>query len=184
MDDAQIIELYLSRRETAVEETSIRFGRLIRSTAMNMLGSEEDALECENDTYMALWNSIPPNKPENLTGYICRIAKNLALTRFRDSRRQKRSAQVVALDELAETLPGRCLEDEVTSRELGRAIDKFLSETAQRERVIFIGRYWYGYSVGEIAKNLHLTANAVSLSLHKTRNALCKYLTREGLYNE
>lgn len=184
MEDERIIELYTRRSEQAVSETAQQYGRLIKNIAVNVLGSEEDARECENDTYMALWNSIPPEMPENLISYICRIAKNLALTRLRDSRRKKRSAQTVALDELESILPGRSLEDEVGARELGRAIEAFLSTVSQRERVFFISRYWYGDSVKQIAGELGVTANTVSISLHRTRKALRAYLEMEGLYNE
>lgn len=184
MEDERIIALYQQRSEAAVQETADQYSRLIKNIAINILDNEEDAKECENDTYMALWNSIPPKQPENLMSYICRIAKNMALTRFRDSHRKKRSAETVALDELEELLPGRSLEDEVHARALGRTIDSFLSSVSRRERVIFISRYWYGDSVKRIAGELEVTANTVSISLHRTRKALREYLEKEGLYNE
>lgn len=184
MEDERIIALYLQRSQSAVQETADQYSRLIRNIAVNVLDNEEDAKECENDTYMALWNSIPPQHPDNLMSYICRIAKNLSLTRFRDSRRKKRSAETVALDELEEILPGRSLEDEVSARALGQAIDAFLSSVSQRERVIFISRYWYGDSVKQIAQELGITGNAVSICLHRTRKALQNDLKKEGFYNE
>lgn len=94
------IALYESRDQKAVEETKNIYGRLIRSIITNVVGNGEDAGECENDTYMALWNSIPPQHPQALSAYISRIAKNIAINCLRDSKRQKRSAEQVALEEL------------------------------------------------------------------------------------
>ena len=90
MEDRQIIELFLERSERAVAELSARYQRLLFSIARNVLGNEEDAAECVNDTYLGVWNAIPPHQPENLTAFVCRIAKNLSLKRLRSRRTVKR----------------------------------------------------------------------------------------------
>ena len=105
MDDRQIVELFLKRSERAIEELAVRYERLLLSIARNMLGNEEDAAECVNDTYLGVWNAIPPHQPENLPPFVCRIAKNLSLKRLRSRRTVKRgSFYEVSLEELGEVL--------------------------------------------------------------------------------
>lgn len=181
MEDLQIISLYQQRSHDAIRETEARYGRLVRSIAKNILGNEEDAQECANDTYLAVWNSIPPQNPASFMSYICKIVKNQALMRIRHDTVKKRSAELVAIDELIEVLPGKSLEDEILARELGRHIAAFLEYMEKTDRIIFVRRYWYGDPVRDIADDLHMTANSVSIRLHKLRNRLKSYLEKEGL---
>jgi RNA polymerase sigma-70 factor (ECF subfamily) len=184
MEDAQIIALFQKRSHEAIRETQEQYGRLVRSIANNILGCIEDAQECENDTYLALWNNIPPEHPRSLMSYICKITKNLALMQVRHHAAQKRSAETMAIDELMEVLPGRSLENEILARELGRAISAFLKEQEQTGRILFVRRYWYGDPVSDIADDLHMSANAVSLRLHKLKKHLKQYLKQEGYVDE
>lgn len=81
MQEKKIIHLFEERSELAIEETRKQYGGLIRSLLYRMLGNMEDTEECENDTYLGLWNSIPPTKPKNLKAYLLKIARNRALKR-------------------------------------------------------------------------------------------------------
>ena len=73
MTDADIVTLYWARDEQAIAQTAQKFGAYCRKIAMNLLGSQEDAEECENDTWMAAWNSMPQNRPDKLAPYLGRI---------------------------------------------------------------------------------------------------------------
>lgn len=181
MEDKQIILLYQQRSHEAIRETETQYGHLIRSIAKNILGNEDDAQECANDTYLAVWNSIPPQNPVSFMSYICKIVKNLALMRVRHDTVKKRSAELVAIDELIEVLPGTSLEDEILAKELGKHITVFLERLGKTDRIVFVRRYWYGDPVRDIAVDLHMTANGVSIRLHKLRNRLKNYLEKEGL---
>lgn len=83
MDDSKIIELFFLRSEQAVTELSFKYGETCRKIALNILNNLEDAEECVNDTYMGTWNSIPPQKPNPLSTYVCKITRNIALKRYR-----------------------------------------------------------------------------------------------------
>ena len=65
MNDEQIVELYLQRDETAINETSQKYGSQLKSVSMNIVQNISTAEECENDTYLQAWNSIPPHEPKN-----------------------------------------------------------------------------------------------------------------------
>lgn len=148
---------------------------------MNILGSRQDAEECVNDTYLAIWNVIPPQRPDPLPPYIYRTGRNIALKRLRDNSAQKRnSAYDASLDELAFCIPVGTLEETLDARALGQAIDRFLDTVSQESRVIFLRRYWFGDSIKEIAKGLGMQENTVSVHLSRTRSKLKDYLTEEG----
>ena len=181
MDDKKIIALFFQRAWTAIAALQKKYGALLQSVAANILADRRDAQECVNDTYMAVWNNIPPENPDPLCAYVCRITRNIALKRHRDAHAQKRNSQYdLSLDELAECLADRSLEETMDARELGRAIDAFLRTLSAENRIIFLRRHWFGDSVKDIAFSFAMSESAVSVRLHRTRSQLQAYLTQEG----
>ncbi len=182
MDDRKILDLLWNRAETAIDALQSKYGKLLRRIAQNILTDPQDVQECVNDTYMALWDAIPPKRPEPLTPYVCRVGRNLALKRLRSNTAQKRNGgYLLSLEELSETIPGADLEDAVNARELGRAMDRFLSLQKEDNRNLFVRRYWFGDSVRNAAALLGISANAASVRLSRMRSELKEYLIREGL---
>ncbi len=181
MDDKAILAMYRERDEHAIEETAAKYGRLCLTVATNLLASPEDANECVNDAYLAVWNSIPPEEPENLTAYICLITRNLALNRLRQANRAKRAAGVeISIHELEEILPDTRLEPHPDAKELGRHINAFLHTEKPAARDVFVRKYWFFDSVSEIAKLYGYSENKVKSMLFRTRNKLKNYLKKEG----
>ena len=82
MDDKEIIELYNNRDEKAIEETSTKYGNFCYTIAYNILSDKEDSEECLNDTWLGVWNSIPPTQPKSLKYYLAGIVRNLSLKLF------------------------------------------------------------------------------------------------------
>lgn len=91
MDDLMIIELYFARNEQAINETDIKYGKLCLNMANNILSDNEDSKECVNDTYLSVWNKIPPTRPDNFMAYICKIVRNLSLKKLDFNLAQKRT---------------------------------------------------------------------------------------------
>ena len=182
MDDKAIIAGLTARIEDTLTILAQRFGRSLQHLTMNILGNSHDAEECVNDTYLALWNAIPPAKPDPLAGYVMRTGRNLALKKLRENTAQKRDSRYdLSLDELAEALSGGALEEIVEAQELGRAIDCFLDTLNKENRILFLRRYWFGDSVQTIAKMRGMTENSVSVRLNRIRSKLRNYLIQEGL---
>lgn len=185
MDDNRILDLLWARAESAIEALAEKFGTRLHRTAMNILGDFQDAQECVNDTYLALWNTIPPQRPEPLAGFVHRVGRNTALKRLRQNTAQKRcSAYDLSLEELSGCIPGGTLEEAWNAKVLGQAIDAFLDTVSRESRVIFLRRYWFGDTVKDIAQNLSMTENAVSVRLNRLRASLKDYLIREECYDE
>ena len=79
MNDQKIIELLFARSETALAHIQAKFEKYCHMISYNILGNDHDAQECVNDTYLRIWNSIPPNQPENLSVYIGHVTRNLSI---------------------------------------------------------------------------------------------------------
>ena len=182
MDDLSIIELYFARDEQAIKETDAKYGRLCHSIAYNILNNNEDSEECVNDTYIGVWNTIPPTRPNNFMAFICRITRNLSLKRIEAVARQKRSqATIVSLDELSEVLPDERIAVDTTDEDIGKAISDFLRNEKEDVRNVFIRKYYFFDSIGDIAKRYGFTESKVKNMLYHTRNKLKEYLIKEGV---
>lgn len=185
MEDAQIVKLLWQRAERALEALAAKFGRRLQKTAENILGNHRDAEEAVNDTYLALWNAIPPAKPDPLSAFVYKVGRNTALKHLRDRMAQKRDGYYdVALDELSAIIPGSTMEETFDARELGRAMNRFLGTLDQDSRTLFLRRYWFGDSVAELAKLYRVTENALSVRLYRIRQRLKNYLLKEGFWDE
>lgn len=179
MEDKQILSLLLSKDEQGIKELAAKYGTKLKHLAMGIL-PEEDALECVNDTYLAVWNSIPPKKPQYLFAYTAKICRNLALNRVEWNQAAKRHAVVVELsEELTQCIPdtSATLEQE----ELARLIREFLRNLPAEKRSLFIRRYWYGESIRELSAATGYRESKIKSILFRLRNQLWKELKKEEL---
>ena len=184
MDDSEIIDLYWSRNEQALEETDRKYGGYCWTIAHNVLRNREDTEECVSDAYMKAWNAMPPHRPRILSAFLGKITRNLSLDRYKASRTGKRGGGrvVVALEELEDCLPGgSSVEQALSDAELARTIDRFLRGLPEKEYCVFLRRYWYMDSLLEIARRYHMAEGTVKSMLHRTRQKLRVYLEQEGV---
>lgn len=187
MKDSQIIELFWQRSEKALNELAAKYGRLLAYVARTVLRNEADIAECLNDTYMAVWQMIPPERPKSLKAYICKIARNTALNKVRYNTAAKRDDSLdTALEELENILPDNSSRPDlnVQANELSAAINKFLASINKKDRLLFVKRHYFGMSIGQIAAEAGMTENNTSVRLSRIRSALAEFLREEGLYNE
>ena len=182
MNDLGIIDLYFARNEDAIKQTDIKYGRLCHKIAYNILNNNEDSEECVNDTYIGLWNAIPPTRPNSLMAFICKITRNLSLRRLEAMTRQKRSQGVlVSLDELAEILPDESIDIGISDEDIGYMISRFLHNEKEYIRNVFVRKYYFFDSVSDIAKRYGFTESKVKNMLYHTRTKLKDYLIKEGV---
>ena len=185
MEDKKILKLLWDRAENAIDVLAKRYGKRLMSIAMKILGTHQDAEESVNDTYLAVWNQIPPQRPDPLAGYVYKTGRNISLDRLKYNTAAKRDNRYdVSIDELENFIPASALDEAVEARELGDAINRFLGTLSRTDRVLFLRRYWFGDSVQEIAGDLNLRRNTASVRLGRIRLRLQEYLTKEGFGNE
>ena len=183
IEDRAIICLFFERNEAALDEVSRKYGAGCMAIARNILNSPEDAEECVNDAYLRAWESIPPNDPPVLGAFLARITKNLALSRlaFRNAEKRGGKSDALSFDELEDFLSDESsVETEAERRELIESINVFLKKLPAKQRQIFVGRYWGGFKLSELARRFKMTEGGVSLSLERTRKKLKKHLEKGG----
>lgn len=186
MEDHRIIELFFARSEEAITQVRKKYGPMCCKIAANMLNNTEDTEECVNDVLLALWNAIPPARPQLLRPYIARISRNQARNRLMYNKAQKRSAEMaVSLEELDACLAASgSIEQELEGRELTRVIEQFLLTLDTDSRNMFLRRYWFYDSIAEIAACFGVSESKVKSRLLRTREKLRTYLLREEYIHE
>ena len=183
MKDEAIIELFWARSEAAIHETDRAYGRYCQSIAYGILRVHENAEETVNDTWLKAWDTIPPERPHYLKGFLGRITRQLSINRLEKETAQKRGAgqYALALEELAECIPDQSRgEDLADLTALRDALNRFLRSLPVESRSVFLRRYWYAQSIAEIAAGCGMSESKVKSMLLRTRNKLRKLLTEEG----
>lgn len=184
MEDEQIIKLYFDRDERAISQTAQKYGALCARISMNILNDRQETEENVNDTYMQTWNSIPPSKPDRLSPFVGRIARNLALNRYKAAHTQKRAESQfsLSLDELDECISGvNQTESFAEANFLKDCINRFLRSEKQEARNMFIWRYFYCESIEFVAKRFGMSESKVKSVLFRQRNRLKNFLESEGV---
>lgn len=150
--------------------------------AQNVLSNRGDAEECVSDVLLAAWNSIPPQKPENLKTYLGKLTRRIAINRLKRDNAKKRDADrtAVSLDEIEEIVGESTVEASVETSELSKKISTFLRSLRETERNVFIRRYWYGDSIESICSRFGFGKSKTVMMLKRTRDKLYDYLKNEG----
>ena len=183
MEDSKIIELYQNRDENAIRETDCKYGAYSRSISYNIIDSHEDAEECVNDSYLSVWNTIPPKKPNSLKAYLGRIVRNVSLSRFRKNHARKRDrGAVVLFSELEDCIPAENDVEKALDRiMLGELISNWLDTETEENRCLFVRRYWYGDPYAELNNTFHISEKLLMNRLYQMRIRLKKYLEGNGV---
>ena len=183
MNDEEIVRLYYERSEDGIAQSEQKYGRLCRSVIRRILPDERDAEECLSDVWIRTWNSIPPEKPRVLGAFLARIARNLALNRYKAKSAQKRQGDAFALsldelDDCAVSLPDP--ESETAAAELGASISAFLRTQSEEVRSMFVLRYFYCESIEELSARFRCGESRIKTTLLRTRRKLREHLIKEG----
>ena len=186
MDDEKIIELYFSRNEDAISETSRKYGGYCFSIANNILADRYDSDECVNSTWFRAWNSMPPTRPNVLKLFLARITRSLAFNRFTERTAIKRGGgeMSLVLDELSECVGDGDAASEAELNELKRAVAAFVKTLPERERNVLVRRCFYTESIESIAERYGVSGSGVMSALSRARKKLRDHLKKEGFINE
>lgn len=183
MTDEKIIELFWARDEKAIAAAEKKYKELCYFVVSNILAYKEDREECVNDTLLALWNSIPPERPDNLRAYIGTTARNKALNRSREANAWKRGGNVkIVGEEFLDTVEdGRDLAEGFEAKRAGEIINRFLDGIRKDDRKIFVMRFWLDMSIPQIARQTGFGESKVKMSITRTKKKLAAELEKEGI---
>ena len=182
LEDSKILDLFFARNEQAIRHTDDTYGRRLFMLADNIVKNDQDAEESVSDTYLRVWETIPPHRPNHFFAYLAKICRHFALDKLDWKSAAKRKAEVVSLtDEMALCIPDAQRDRELEGRELGRILDAFLRTLTPENRMVFMRRYWYVDTIAEIAARYGISESAVQMRLNRTRAKLSAYLEKEGI---
>ncbi len=183
--DEQIIELYWRREEKAIQETDKKYGQFLFRIAYNILHERLDCEECQNDTYLGVWNAIPPTRPTVFPAFITQIMRRIAINRYKEKASKKRipSELTISMEDVNGTLHG---DDSVAVKyemaEVGKIINNYVRELSDRQRYIFIDRFYLAESVETIATDLSISVPTVYREIDKIKHSLKLYLEWNDVY--
>ncbi len=184
LEDSKIIEMFFQRKDTAIEKLSEKYGSLLLKVANNILNNPLDSEECVNDTYLGVWNTIPPQNPNPLLSYVLKITRNLAIAKYHKNTAKKRnSIYDVSLSELENCFESKdTAESEFDAKQTAQIIDRFLLSIDKESRVMFVRRYYFSDSISSIAKRCLTSPHNVSVKLSRIREKLKNHLIKEGVF--
>ena len=184
IDDEKIVDLFFMRSEQAIWELDNKYGKFCRRLSYNIVNNRQDAEECVNDAYLGAWNAIPPEKPDPLLTYLCRIVRNISLKMYHRKEAAKRSSTyTIAMEEIEACIAApNMVETEFEARELARIIESFLDTLTAENRVIFMRRYWFSDSCKDIAEFVGLSEKNITVRLTRIRKKMKKYLIEKGVF--
>lgn len=183
ISDEELTGLFLSRDERALEAVGEKYGKKLHSAAFNVLRDNEECEECVNDSLLSAWDHIPTDRPQNLLAYLTRIVRNAALDRVKEKHRKKRipPERLSSLDDLSEVLESdSTVEKEIDGQLLSAFLSRFAHSLPEKQRVIFVMRYYYYDSVKAISASVGLSQTAVYQNLAEIRDKLRDGLKTEG----
>ena len=183
MEDSKIIELFYERSEQAIVELSSKYERLCYKIAFNILKNDDDAKECINDAYLKVWNTIPPNRPENMLSYVSLVIRGIALDKLEFNMAKRRGGTVdMELEEMLNYIGESPSVDEIIDeKQFAKHMDEFLGSLDKMGRIIFVKRFYFCYSIHDIAASLKMTENNVTVKLSRIRSKLRKFLFEKGI---
>lgn len=185
IDDEQIIELYWQREEIAIQETDKKYGQFLFRIAYNILHDRCDCEECQNDTYLGVWNAIPPTRPTVFPAFITQIMRRIAINCYKKKTCKKRipSELTVSMDDLNNTLhSNETIEAEYEAEEVGKLISDYVRGLSERQQYIFIDRFYLAESIKTIAKDLSISDPTVYREIEKIKQGLKLHLERNDVY--
>ena len=183
LSDNEIVDLYWSRDEQAIEETHIKYGRYLYSIAYNIVNDNLDSEECLNDTYLGAWNSMPPQRPNVLKAFLTVIIRRISINRYHQKSAMKKipSELTVSLDELDGIITDEAdAYKAIDMEKLAGLINNFVKSLSSRRRFIFISRYYFAEPIDKIAKEIGKSKSTVNKELFSIRSELQTLLEREG----
>ena len=185
INDENIVELYWQRDQNAIQETDKKYGSILWTMAYNILCDAQDCEECRNDAYLDIWNAIPSTRPTSFAAFCMRIMKRIAIDRYKEKTRKKRipSQLTMSIEELSNSISsGVSVEAEYDAKELSQMITDYVQSLNDRQRYIFIDRYYMLEPVERTAAELQISVQTVYRELDKIKRGLKKYLEGNGVY--
>jgi RNA polymerase sigma factor (sigma-70 family) len=110
--------------------------------------------------------------------------RQIAIRRYREKSRKKRipSQLTISLEELDAISNDSSVEEVYEAKEVGRLITEYLKQLNERQRYIFIDRYYLAEPVEKTAAELSISVRTAYNEIEKIKQGLKDYLERNGVH--
>ncbi len=183
MEDSKIIDLFFERSEEAIIALSEKYGSVCMRVSENIVHDCRDAEECVNEAYLGVWEAIPPEKPDLLLPFVCRIVRNISISHYKRERATKRKGNYdLSLEELGDVVNSNSSAEKVfEAKELSALVDAFLGTLSEMNRFLFVRHFWFLDSYEELTKKTGLREGSIRTRLSRVKKNLRKYLEKKGI---
>ncbi|HLF69799.1 MAG TPA: sigma-70 family RNA polymerase sigma factor [Actinomycetota bacterium] len=142
------------------------------------LGDRSAAEETAGDVFLAAWRQLSSYRGDHFPAWVFRIARNLAVGRFRtDSRARMVPVEQVSDMPSPEPSPDRRAESADTNQRVRTAIRKLPDD----QRDIIVMKFLLGLDNEAVGRAMRKSANAVNAQQHRALRSLHEMLAKEGL---
>jgi RNA polymerase sigma-70 factor (ECF subfamily) len=163
----------------------LRWERPIYALAYRVIGREEDARDVTQEAFLRAFRALGGFKGQaKFSSWLYRITLNLCRDWMRRERRTPiaQAPEGVDLVELAgETTPSESVEELVSRRQLGRAVEKVMALLPEEQRTAIILKEYHGLTFQEIADMLDCPLSTVKTRLYQGLTVLRKQLRAAGV---
>ena len=167
--------------EEGLKKALKTYGGAVKTICGNILGREQksDIEECISEVFFQLWKHCSRYNPDYpLKNYIYGIARYTAL----DMRKKRLRAGTVSMEMPIEEMASEFdVEKSVAEQEDADAIYREMLTFPFPDKEIFLYRYYFWFSIQEIADMLNLSYKAVENRLYRGKEKLRQKLTERGI---
>jgi RNA polymerase sigma factor (sigma-70 family) len=154
LSEEELLEKCKSGHRPAFNEIVRRNHDRVYRVVFRLVGNYEDALDISQDVFVKAWTSIRDFRGDSqIFTWLYTIATNLGLNHIR-KRKLRRSFSFEKIEEFHPNTDAG--PDRITEREeLRKAIDSAVSKLPEKQKAVFILRYFEDLSYEDISRILH-----------------------------
>ena len=182
LEDDKIVDLLYVHNEDGLTETRNKYEALLNSLSFGIVRNEDDSFECVNDTYLKIWDVIPPNKPQFFKAFICKIVRQISIDKYRYNHRESRNSDnsVMLSDLDYEISDSSSVEEQVSERQLINKINDFIGDLDVESQVLFVRKYFLFEDTKSLSERYDISETNINVKLYRVKGKLKKYLEKEG----
>ena len=155
-------------------------GAAVWRTARRLLGSDADASDCFQETFVSALEFSRRHEVRNFGALLTTLATSRAIDMLRRRIRRVKFVEGCSVVASSDSGPG----DNVESAELVERIREALGELPSQEAAVFCLRCLNDMSYRQIGRQLGIKAGAAGVLLHRAKRRLREQLSAAGMEDE
>ncbi len=185
--EKKLIKLLKKAPDVGMAQVMDMHGKAVLSICRHILREENLAQDAAQETFIKLWRYISDGKiiTTSLRAFIHQIARNTSITMLRKTGKDifyGTEEEGIFVETLV-AQSGVDLERDWIRRECYRQVREALEEMEEPDHTIFLLKYFYNFTIREIADVLQMNEAKVQSRERRGREKLKKALAERGVFN-